>query len=108
MSDAWRGGLYKQSGASLTPSLPRPVNFPDWKAHNYTPANNIFDGPVTNLLSKLCILVKVMSGVHSKGEKSLNDLKFGTFVGRFPSDGAASMTVKGLNIMPFLLFCTIL
>ena len=30
------------------------------------------------------------------GPKSLNSFKFGTFIGRFPSDGAASMTVKGL------------
>ena len=28
---------------------------------------------------------------------SLNDFKFGTFIGRFPSDGAASMAVKGLS-----------
>ena len=27
---------------------------------------------------------------------SLNEFRFGTFVGRFPSDGAASMAVKGL------------
>ena len=31
-----------------------------------------------------------------KGGKDLNDLKFGTFVGCFWSDGAASMAVKGL------------
>ena len=29
-------------------------------------------------------------------KKSLNDFKCGTFTGRFPSDGAASMAVKGL------------
>ena len=28
--------------------------------------------------------------------KSLNDLKFVTFVGSFPSDGVASIAVKGL------------
>ena len=98
MTDAWRGGLYRQSKTSLTPSLPKPVNSPDGKAHTYTPANSIFDGPVTHFLSILCILVEVLSGAHSKGEKSLNDLKFDTFIGRFPSDGAASMTVKGLSI----------
>ena len=43
-----------------------------------------------------------------RGQKSRNGFKFGDFKVRFPSDGAASMTVKGLNIMPFLLFCTIL
>ena len=31
------------------------------------------------------------------GEKGLNDLKFGTFIGCFQSDGAASMGVKGLR-----------
>ena len=31
-----------------------------------------------------------------KGQKSLNGLKYGTFIGRFPSDGAANMAVKGL------------
>ena len=28
--------------------------------------------------------------------KGLNDFKFGTFIGYFPSDGAASIAVKGL------------
>ena len=28
--------------------------------------------------------------------ESLNDYKFGTFIGRFPSDGAESMAMKGL------------
>ena len=30
-------------------------------------------------------------------QKDLNDFKFDAFVGRFQSDGAASMAVKGLN-----------
>ena len=30
-------------------------------------------------------------------KKSLNNFKIGTFTGRFPSDGAASMAVKGLR-----------
>ena len=29
--------------------------------------------------------------------RSFNDLKFGTFIGRFTSDGEASMAVKGLR-----------
>ena len=33
-----------------------------------------------------------------KEEKSLNDFKFGTFIGRFPSDGAASIAVKELLV----------
>ena len=31
------------------------------------------------------------------GGGGLNDFKFGTVIGRFPSDGAASMAVKGLK-----------
>ena len=34
------------------------------------------------------------------GGEGLNDLKFGTFIGRFPSDGATSMAVKGLILSP--------
>ena len=30
-------------------------------------------------------------------KKSLNDFKFGTFISRFPSNGGASMSVKGLK-----------
>ena len=44
----------------------------------------------------LCILIEVLSCAHAKGGKSLNDFKFGSFIGRFQSDGAASMAVKGL------------
>ena len=29
----------------------------------------------------------------------INDFKFGTFIGRFKSDGAASVAVKGLNVV---------
>ena len=39
--------------------------------HTYTPANSIFDGPITNLLSILCILIEVLSRAHAKGEKAL-------------------------------------
>ena len=31
------------------------------------------------------------------GGGDLTDFKFGTFIGRFPSDGAAGIAVKGLN-----------
>ena len=34
---------------------------------------------------------------RSRGEKSLNDFKFGTFIARFPSDSAGSMAVKCLQ-----------
>ena len=45
----------------------------------------------------MCILIEVISRVHAKGGKSFNDLKFGTFIGRFPSDPLASMAAKGLK-----------
>ena len=32
-----------------------------------------------------------------RGKKGLNGFIFATFVGRFPSDGATSMAVKGLT-----------
>ena len=65
--------------------------------HLYTPENSLFDGPVTNLLSVQCSLVEILSRGHAKGAKSLNDLKFGTVVGRFASGTLASIAVKGLR-----------
>ena len=32
------------------------------------------------------------------GEEGLNDFKFGTFISRFPSDGAAGMAMKRLML----------
>ena len=40
----------------------------------YTPSNSIFDGPVTNLLSILCILTEILSHVRVKGHKSPYDI----------------------------------
>ena len=34
---------------------------------------------------------------YERGQKSLHGFKFGDFKVRFPSDGATSMTLKGLN-----------
>ena len=75
--------------------------------HTYTPASSIFDSLITNLLSILCILTEILSGTHAKsgggggggigGGGGLNDFKFGISIGRFPSDGAACVAVKGLN-----------
>ena len=64
--------------------------------HTYTPSNNVFYGPITNLLSILCMLIEILSRTHAKQGKSLNGFKFGTFTGRFQSDSAASKAVKGL------------
>ena len=66
--------------------------------HTYTPADSIFDGPVTNLLSVLCIWVEVLLRAHAKSGESLNDFKFGS-CSRFSSDAAASTAVKGLSIV---------
>ena len=49
----------------------------------YTPPGNIFDGPIANLLSGLCILIEIVQRVYAKGPKSLNGFKFGTFIGGF-------------------------
>ena len=57
------------SSQSLTSSLPQPVQVPGWKVYTYTPADSIFDGPVTNLLSILCILIEVLSRAHAEGGK---------------------------------------
>ena len=74
--------------------------------HTYMPADSIFDGPVTNLLSILCIFIELFSRGQAQGaKKGLNDFKFGTFIGRFQSNGAASMAVKGL-IFSFKSFVT--
>ena len=62
-----------------------------------TPANSIFDGPITILLSILCILIEVLSRADAKKGKRLMISKFGTSVGCFSSDGAASTAVKGLS-----------
>ena len=44
-------------------------------------------------------MLEVFSCERAKGRKGLNDFKFDTFIGRFPSDQLASMAVKGLMMM---------
>ena len=83
----------------LTPSLPQPVKCLGWKVHTYTPPDSISDGSVTNQFSALCILIQILSRADAKWAKKLNGFKFGTFIGHFPSDGVASMAVKGLNTL---------
>ena len=92
-----------KTACCLTPSLPQPAKFPGWKVHAYTPANSLFDGPVTNLLSVQCIWIEFLSRAHVKVWKSQNDFKFGSSIAHFPSDRTASMAVKGLikNIKQF-------
>ena len=82
---------------TLTPSLPQPVKMFGLKSTPYTTENSIFDGPITNLLSVLCILIEVLSHADAKGAQRLNNFEFGTFIGHFPSDHVASLAVKRLN-----------
>ena len=63
------------------------------------PANSIFDGHITNVLLTLCILVEVLLCVHAKRGKSLNGFIFGSSIGCFSSDGAASIALKGLDLV---------
>lgn len=49
---------------------------------------NIFDGPMTNQPSILCILIAIISHAHAKGGKSLSGFVFGTSDGCFPSDSS--------------------
>ena len=45
----------------------------------------------------LCILIEVLSRARAKRRKSLQDFKSGILIGRFSSDGASSITMKGFN-----------
>ena len=58
------------------------------KLLTYTPSNSTFDGPITNLLLILCILMEVLSRARAKGwvgegKPRLDNFKFGTFTGHF-------------------------
>ena len=64
--------------------------------HTYTPANSIFDGPITNLLSVLSILIDVLSRAHAKGEKALMISNLALLLVIFRVAGEASMAVNGL------------
>ena len=59
----------KHSLGILTPSLPQPVKFSGWNVHTYTPEHSIFDGPVTDILLILCILIEIFSRAHANGQK---------------------------------------
>ena len=70
---------------------------PGWKVHTYTPPNSIADCPATNLLSIECIVWKSIYVLIRRGKTSLHGFQFVTFTGRFPTDQAASVAVKGLR-----------
>ena len=81
----------------LTASLPQPVKFPARKVHPCAPENSVFDGPVTNILLVLCVLIGVLSHAHAKGRQGRNNFKFDTSLRRFPNDTLASVAVEGLK-----------
>ena len=66
--------------------------------HTYTPADSIFDGPATYVLSVLHFDRNPVTCSCDGEKKDHNDFKLGTFIGRFQSDGAASMAAKGLML----------
>ena len=68
---------------NLTPSLPQPVKFPAERCTD-APANSMFSGPVTHLLSVLCVLMELLSRASAKKRtKRLQGFKFRAFIGRF-------------------------
>ena len=65
--------------------------------HTCELANSVFDGLITTLLSALRMLIGVLSSARAKWRKSRSGFKFGTSIGRFLSNPAASVAVKGLK-----------
>ena len=65
---------------TLTPSALQHGKFPGWKMHTYTLPNSICDGPITNLLWILKVLIEIFLVAHEKGQKSFNGFKFSTDV----------------------------
>ena len=75
----------------------------------YTPANSVFDGPVTNLLSVLCILIEALSRAHEKvgggagggggggGGEALMTSNSAILLVISRAAGAASKAAKGLS-----------
>ena len=53
-------------------------------AGTHAPANSTFSGPVAHLLSRLCVLIKILSHAGAtKKAKRLKGFRFGTFIARF-------------------------
>ena len=63
------------------------------------PVKSIFDGSTFNT-SHTYANLSTCSCEGEKKRKSLNDFKFGTCIGRFPSDVAARMAMKRLMFQP--------
>ena len=69
-------------------------------AHRHAP-EDIFDGPITNLLSVLlcALLKKSFQVLMQKERKSPNNFKFGIFIVGLLNGGMASMAVIGRNVL---------
>ena len=75
------------------------------------PAKSICGGPITTRLLILCIFIGILCALCAslfcvqRGKKAIRfgkgakkkAVRFGIPIGHFPSDGAASMAVKGLR-----------
>ena len=64
----------------------------------YTSPNSVSDGHNKSTLNTMHFDRNPFHVLMRQGQKSLNGLKFGTFTGRFLSDGVASVAVKELNV----------
>ena len=61
------------------------------------PADSVFDGPTNKSTFNIEPFDRNLFTCSCEGGTGLSDFKFGTFIGGFPSDGVASMAVKGLK-----------
>ena len=75
------------------------VKFPCWKVHTYRPANSISDGPITNLLSILCIWTEILWCAHVKGTKKPSWFQIWHFYFRM-----MAWQVKGLEVCTVLMW----
>ena len=74
-----RGRTHKIINTKLTPSLPQPVKFPP-ETWTDAPTNSLFSGPITHLLSMLCVFGENPFTCQSKKKtKTLKGFKFRTF-----------------------------
>ena len=86
---------YKPWTFPLTVSLPQSAYLPCWRVHTYK--QYIWRFYYQSAFSIVHFDRNYFTCSCKRERKSLHDFKFGTFTGRFPSDGAASMAVKELR-----------
>ena len=82
-------GRWSQTDGVCISSYVNPIHCPslyNFRAERYTdaPTNSIFSGPLTRLLSMLCVLMKILSrAIEKKKTKRPEGFRFHTFIGRF-------------------------